>query len=565
MLRSLRIRGLAVVKDVCIDFNNGFSVLTGETGAGKSILLGGLGLILGDRFSKEMLRPGEDHASVGAVFCDLEKCGDLVEYLEDSGISPDPEGQIEIVRNFGSDARSTVKVNGVTVSLSTLKEIGVRLVSISSQSDNRVLEAKSSYLELLDSYAEIYALRCEYEKEYKEYLEAQRELEELEKSLQDRAMMTDIYSYQLKEIDEVKLSDPEEEEKLEKRKTLLKDSERIIKYASVVMRALAHNDKGATASYMIERAQHAVEGLSDTLENANEISLRLEGIRYELVDIADRVNDLVGPDLEDPDSKLDVIESRLDKISKLKKKYGSSISEIIEYRNSVAEKLDDLESGDQALKNARRKVDGAYEKASSVAKKLSEQRKLNAEKMSAEITDTIKYLDIPKGVFQVRVDPKYAPNGKYSLSLHGFDDVRFLFTANQGYPLQELFKVASGGELSRTLLALKCALAEKQDVPTVVFDEIDTGVSGATSERIGLKLKELSGNVQVICVTHSPQVASQCDDHYLIRKIDSGDGAESVVQRLSTEERVMEIARIIGGVNVTSKQIQAAKEMLEKH
>ena len=564
MLRALRIRGLAVAKDVGIELDNGFSVLTGETGAGKSILLDGLGFILGDRFSKEMMRPGEERASVGAIFSGVQENTELSALLDEIGVAADAEGEIEIVRTFNSDGRSTAKINGTVVSLTSLKEIGERLVNISSQSDNRMLGQRSSYLEMLDTYAELEGDRAVYEKDYKEYLTSVKELVELEQSLRDKVMLTDIYMYQLKEIDDVRLSDPDEEDKLEKQKIRLKDSERINKYASMVMRALARSENGATASYMIERAQHAIDNLADTVENAAELSQRLESIRFELIDIADQVYDITETDSEDPEAKLDSIESRLAKIAALEKKYGASITEILDYRASVAEKLDAIESGDLALKKASAKVEALYSKAASSADILSNKRKENAERLSSIVTETLKYLDIPKGIFSVKVSPRTAADGKYDLSSDGYDNISFMFTANSGYPLQELFKVASGGELSRTLLALKCAMSEKQDVPTVVFDEIDTGVSGATSERIGMKLKELSKRTQVICVTHSPQVASLSDTHFLIKKTDNGSGAESVVLRLDEEERVAEIARIIGGVKVTPKQIQAAKEMLEK-
>ena len=565
MLRQLRIRDLAIARDVCIEPEGGFSVLTGETGAGKSILLDGLGLVLGDRFSKEMLSPGKDRAVIGAIFGDLDNCKGVSEYLDEIGIPPASEGEIEIVRSFGSDGRSSSKVNGIGVSVTTLRELGDRLVNITSQSDTRFTGQVNSYTGILDSFAEIIIDSSRYSALYREYLDALSELSSTEETLRDRVMMTDIYKYQLKEIDDVKLSDPDEEEKLEKQKTKLKNAERITKYASMVQRALSQNDKGATASYMIERAQHAVENLSDVLENADDISLRLESIRYELFDIAERVSDIVEPDTDDPETKLDKIETRLDKIAKLKKKYGADIAEVIKYRDSIAERLDLLESGDLALKDAKEKVDTSYNKACAEAEAISAKRTEYAEKLSVQVEEILRFLDIPKAKFQVKVQKRLGPEGKYQLSSSGIDEILFLFTANSGYPLQELNKVASGGELSRMILALKCALADKQDVPTIVFDEIDTGVSGATSERIGLKLKELSKTVQVISVTHSPQVASLSDSHFLIRKVDNGQGAESIVKKLDYEERVLEIARIIGGVTVTSKQIQAAREMLEKN
>ena len=528
-------------------------------------MLDGLGLVLGARFSKDMITPGEDQAVISAIFGDISSSAPVCAYLKEHGINVDDEDGLEIVRSFASDGKSVSRINGVGVSLSSLRELGELLVNINSQSDNRLAGQKNTYSEMLDSYADITIDGSIYEKLYRDYLSSLKELERTEETLRDKVMMTEIYTYQLKEIDEVKLSDPDEEEKLEKQKTKLKDAERITKYASMVKRALSQNDKGPTASYMIERAQHAVESLSDEVDNANELSLKLESIKYELADIAEKVSEVIEPDMDDPEAKLDKIETRLDKIAKLKKKYGSDISEILRYRDSVADKLDILESGELALKEAGAKVNQTYKDALAEAEKISCKRRESAEKLSSIIEDNLRFLDIPKALFKIKVTRKSDSEGKYQLSANGIDDVSFLFTANSGYPLQELYKIASGGELSRTILALKCALAEKQNVPTIVFDEIDTGVSGATSEKIGLKLKELSERAQVISVTHSPQVASLCDSHFLIRKIDNGKGAESTVAKLNEEERVSEIARIIGGVKVTPKQIQAAREMLEKN
>lgn len=562
MLRVLRIQNIAVAKDVELELGEGFSVLTGETGAGKSILLDGISLILGGRISKDMIRVGENSARVSAIFSDAAGVSDV---LSDYGVSPDSEGEIEIIRTFTADGKGTSKINGKNVSVTALRDIGERLISITSQSENRMSGQKSTYLELLDTFSDtVDDLAC-YSRAYGAYAEAEKELEELEASLRDRVMMTDILTYQLKEINDAKLSDPEEEEKLEKQRTRLKDAEKITKHAALVVRALSHSEKGATASYLIEKAQAAIEGLSGVLDSADELASRLESIRYELIDIADQVDAIVDPDMENPDAKLDRIESRLDKISKLEKKYGVDIPAILEFRDQLAKKLDHLESGDLAVKEQKKKLRDAYENARELARVISEKRRDGAKRLSEAVAQSLKYLDIPKALFEIRVSPRYSPDGSEELSPSGFDDVAFMFAANSGYPMQELSRVASGGELSRAMLALKCELSAKQSVGTVIFDEIDTGVSGATSERIGLKLRGLSRDVQVICVTHSPQVASLGDSHYLISKIDSGQGAQSSVRLLEHEDRVAEIARIIGGVQVTSKQMQAASEMLERN
>lgn len=561
LLRVLSIENIAVAKEVELELEKGFSVLTGETGAGKSILLDGLSLVLGERITKDMIRPGEDRACVRAIF--TVEDGDI-NYLSEQGIEPDAEGEIEIVRTFTADGKSTSKINSRNVSVTTLKKLSEKLISINSQSESHAADDTAVHRELLDAYSGTEELLAGYGRQYGEYQDAERELDELKESLRDKAMMIDILSYQLKEIDSAKLSDPDEEEKLEKLRVKLKDIEKVAKYAGIVSRALSENEKGATASYLLERAQSALEQLSGVMDNADALAARLESIRYEIIDIAEQAEELVGEDMENPDKKLDQVEHRLSVISKLKKKYGADIAEILNFRKDAAAKLDALESGDLAVKEAEAKAEKARLAAEKTASLISDLRKKNAVLLSKTVSETLKYLDMPKALFDIKVVPKENGNKKV-LTPYGYDDISFMFTANPGYPMKELSKIASGGELSRTMLALKCALSDKSGVKTVVFDEIDTGVSGATSEKIGLKLKELSESVQVICVTHSPQVASVADHHFLTRKTEIDGKAQSSVSLLGEDERVSEIARIIGGVKITDKQLQAAREMIQKN
>lgn len=561
MLRVLRIENIAVAREVEIELGPGFSVLTGETGAGKSILLDGLALALGERLSRDMIRPGEKNARVTAIFSDTDK---LSAQLEELGIEPDSEGEIEIRRTFSDDGHSTAKVNSRSVPVTVLRDLAGLLVNINSQSDAHAAGDKTTHREILDSFSGLEGMLADYSTAYEEYTGSKNELDELKNTLRDKEMMTDILKYQVKEIDAAKLSDPDEEEKLEKLRLKLKDIEKIAKYTSIVVRALSQNEKGATASYMLERAQSAIEQLSSVMDNADELAARLESIRYELIDIAEQAQDLVGGDMDDPERKLDQVETRLALIAKLEKKYGADIPAVIEFRNNAASKLAMLESGDVAVRDAENKVEDCYKKAYSIASEISKIRHTNADTLSAEVAKSLRFLDMPKALFDIRVNTQYDTDGKEILTPNGFDDIVFMFTANSGYPMKELTKVASGGELSRTMLALKCALSGKQNVGTVVFDEIDTGVSGATSERIGLKLLDLAKNAQVICVTHSPQVAALCDSHYLIKKTEIDGKAESSVRQLDDDERAAEIARIIGGVEVTESQLAAAKEMIRK-
>ena len=558
MLRILRIENIAVAREVELELGRGFSVLTGETGAGKSILIDGLTLVLGGRISKDMIRPGEKNASVTAIFSDVEN---ILPELDGLGIHPDEEGEITVRRVFSEDGKSSTKINGKSASVSELRELSSLLVNINGQNDTHTALDQSTHIELLDEYSELD--RSAYSELYREYLDAVRELKEIKESLRDRSMMTDILKYQIKEIDAAKLSNPDEEEKLKKLRIKLKDIEKISKYTGIVVRALSQSEKGVTAAYMLEKAQAALEQLGGVMENAQELAEKLESMRYEIIDIAEQTSDLIDSDMQNPEEKLDHVEKRLSLISRLEKKYGADISEILSFREEAAKKLDALESGDLAVKEAEAALAKAYAAALAEAERLSGIRSENAKILSDQVGASLKYLDMPKARFEVKVSRDYSSDGKEILNPNGCDSVCFMFTANPGYPMKELSKVASGGELSRTVLAIKCALAGKHGVNTVIFDEIDTGVSGATSQKIGMKLRELSKHIQVICVTHSPQVASLADAHFFIHKSEKDGKAESFVRLLTDEERISEIARIIGGVTVTDKQIQAAREMLD--
>ena len=558
MLRILRIENIAVAREVELELGRGFSVLTGETGAGKSILIDGLTLVLGGRISKDMIRPGEKNASVTAILSGVEN---ILPVLDDLGIHPDGEGEITVRRVFSEDGKSSTKINGKNASVSDLRELSSLLININGQNDTHTALDQSTHIELLDEYSVLD--RSAYSELYREYLDAVRELKEIKESLRDRSMMTDILKYQIKEIDAAKLSNPDEEEKLEKLRIKLKDIEKISKYTGIVVRALSQSEKGVTAAYMLEKAQAALEQLGGVMENAQELAEKLESMRYEIIDIAEQTSDLIDSDMQNPEEKLDHVEKRLSLISRLEKKYGADISEILSFREEAAQKLDALESGDLAVREAETALAKAYEAALAEAKRLSGIRSENAKILSDQVGVSLKYLDMPKARFEVKVSRDYSSDGKEILNPNGCDSVCFMFTANPGYPMKELSKVASGGELSRTVLAIKCALAGKHGVDTVIFDEIDTGVSGATSQKIGMKLRELSKHIQVICVTHSPQVASLADAHFFIHKSEKDGKAESFVRLLTDEERISEIARIIGGVTVTDKQIQAAREMLD--
>lgn len=559
MLKNLYIENVAVAKRLSVDFESGFSVITGETGAGKSIVIDSLEALAGAKLGRDMIRSGESKATVSAVFSELDAQADALSAL---GVPPDENGELSVTRTFTADGKSSVKINMRPVAQSALKEIGALLLSINSQGESKELLDKSTLIETIDIYAENDDLLEKYAKLYSEMTELRNEANVLKKSAADKTMMTDILKYQINEIESAKLTNPDEEEKLDMLRKKLRSIEQISKNSSLVYRALAQSDK-ASASYLISRAAAAVRQLSDVMEDADDIAAKLDSYRYEIEDIAERVHDLVdSDDMENPEEKLNSIEKRLSQIEKLKRKYGGSIAEIIEFKDNAKKKLSDLDDSDARTAELEKKYAKCREEAMKIADELSGRRRSAAEKFTSEVLSTLVFLDMPKVRFVVDISAIRAENGMKKLNPRGYDDVDFLMSANPGEPPQSISKVASGGELSRVMLAIKSIMSRQAGAGTVIFDEIDSGVSGATAERIGIKLKEIAKGAQVIAVTHSPQIASLADTHYLIKKCIIDGRSESSIAPLDYDGRVAEVSRIIGGVDITKKQIDAAKEMI---
>lgn len=558
MLRALSIRNIAVAKSVNIEFERGFTVLTGETGAGKSILIDSLELVAGGRTSKDMVRSGESAAAVSAIF-DISEDTDLPERLSEV---IDGNGEIEIVRKFTADGRSSAKINGISVPVSALREICDFLLGISGQSDSRTLTDRSIHVNLLDDYAENGELLAGYSEIYRKILDNHAELKRFKESIKEKSMMSDILKYQIKEIDSAKLTSEAEVEKLERLLKKARDADKVAKHINLIKRALSDGEKGS-AAYLVDRASTAFRALSEVMDNADEIADKLDSIKYELIDFAETASDILGDGMEDPEKTINAAETRLRQIDRLKNKYGTTVEDILEFRRDAADKLDKLESGDMIIDELEREYRSLVADAAKFTDKLTENRTNAGVELSEKVCTYLRELDMPKVKFYVRIAPAagefegFTPNGR--------DDVTFMISANPGEAPVELGRAASGGEISRTMLSLKCALAVKHPADTYIFDEIDTGVSGATSEKMGRMLRELSNSAQVLCVTHSPQIASLADMHLLIRKTEIDGRAESSVSELDREGRIEEITRIIGGVEITDAQRRAAAEMLDSN
>ena len=561
MLRSLYIENIAVARQLNVDLSPGFTVITGETGAGKSVMIDCLALITGGKSQREMIRTGAERAVVSAVFSDVV----LPDSLRDAGIEADENGELEICRTLTPDGRSAVKINRRSVPLSVLKELGASLVSIQSQSETRNLLDKSFHLDMLDEYAGTENLLREYAVPYGEWQELTASAQALRESLQQKNMLTDILKYQIKEIDAARLSAPDEDEKLTAMRAKIKNIERIAKYSTFVYRALTQSEKGATASVLLQKSSAALRQLADVMPEAEELAARLDNYRYEIEDIGESARALLDDgDVRDPEKQLNQIEARLSLIERLKRKYGNTISEILAFRREAAEKLADLESGDEKLSEIEDRIRDVRVRLSRSAAEITQARRTAADVISRSVCDTLSYLDMPKVRFLVDIQKVYA-GGEEQFGPRGSDDVTFMIATNPGEPPMPLAKIASGGEMSRVMLALRSVMNTKSGANTVVFDEIDAGVSGGTSEKIGIKLKEMSCGTQTLCITHSPQIAALADTHLRIRKKVVDGRAESEIEELDENGRVSEIARIIGGVSVTDTQRDAAREMIENN
>ncbi|MBR3416413.1 MAG: DNA repair protein RecN [Clostridia bacterium] len=552
MLKDLQIENVAVAKKLELEFDDGFSAVTGETGAGKSVMIDCLHVLTGSKTNKDAIRSGEERATVSAVFTDVPQA---VSYL--TGEEGD---EILVTRTVTPDSRSTVRVNGRPSTVTQLKDASPNLIGITSQNETQTLIDKDEYIVLLDSFASDDAFLEKYRARYSALCAKRNEIKELRLSLKDKEMLTDILSYQIREIDSVKISSEKEVEKYLRLREKIKNIEKTAKSRALIEKALSPDNGGAV--YLLNRTALAISKLSDVLPDAEELSSKLDEARYMIIDVAERASDgLSADDITDPDAQLNLIESKLSQIEKLKRKYGPTVEEIKAFRDEARSKLDALNDGEDALSRLEKEERELISSANEAAEELTEVRRAAAEKLSSEMTATLKELDMPKVRFMVEVKTRPGNDG---FSGTGKDDVDMVISVNPGEPMMSLYKVASGGELSRIMLALKCSVNERSGSPTLVFDEIDVGVSGSTSERIGIMMKDLSKRAQVICVTHSPQIASLADRHYLIKKNEVGGRAESTAHEIQGEERALEIARMIGGIEITEKQIAAAKEMLAR-
>lgn len=555
MLKELCIENIAIVKKECVEFSRGFSVLTGETGAGKSIIIDAIGLIMGARASKELLRNGEKSASVTALFSDFSE--NETSRLTELGFPPEEDNTLFIRREIGASGSSTAKINGRTVPATLLREVGEFLINIHGQHASWALLEEENHITYLDAMADISAPLAEYEVIFEEYSEIRSKMDELRRKEAQKERTIELLKYQLADIDAVKPREGEEEA-LEIKKKKLASAEKISKYSNLIYRALYQNEKGNSATDLIRKSSDAIEALADVLPKAEEYLATLNDFMYRLEDIAETIYKECDVGVKNPTELLDKIETRLAALSKLKRKYGDSIEEILAFREKTAAELKTLEHSGEMLEDMENELRDVCARLSAKAAEITARRKAAAKIFEEKIITELRFLEMSKVRFEIAVEPLA------EFEKNGADAVSFLVSANPGEPLMPLSRIASGGELSRTMLALKCALADKEKTPTLIFDEIDTGISGKTSHKIGIKLREVAeGGTQVLCVTHSPQIAATASTHFFVSKREIGGRTESSIRALSYDERAAEIARIIGGASVTEQAQAAARELLD--
>lgn len=550
MLANLHIENIAVVRRADIDLREGLTVITGETGAGKSVLIDSIKLLSGDRTRRELVRRGEESATVAGLFTCLPD--DVLSALSELGIECE-DGELYIQRTVTSDGKSRFLVSGRQVPMQLAREIGELLIAVHGQHENGRLLRPELHISFLDRYASDETLLEEYRAKYSALREIDRELSELEGDEQEKARLTEMLTYQIGDIDAAKLR-PGEDTELEKKRDRIRALERLSRFVSAVYTSLVAGDGTPSARDRIAAALPALERLGDIVPDGEELISRLRSCMIEVEDVGETVYALLDEDISDSTKVLDRLESRLELISRLRRKYGATVDDILAFRETAAARLAALEDSDELAAELKKKRLAAEAEATEAARRLGQARREAGERLSAAVTAELGALEMRGASFGVELLP-------CELGENGSDSVQFVISTNSGDPLAPLQKIASGGELSRIMLALKCVLGDREGTGVMIFDEVDTGVSGKAAQKIGYRLRRVSRGTQVICITHSAQIAALADTHLLVSKETRDGRAETAVSSLGEEQRTYELARIMGGETITEKLLESAREL----
>ena len=554
MLKTLSIENIAVIEKAEIEFSNGFNVLTGETGAGKSIVVDSINAILGERTSKELVRAGSENALVTAYFEDISK--EVEQKLNEFDLPCDDDGALVLSRKISAQGKSTCRVNGSVCTVSMLKEVGNLLVNIHGQHDSQTLLNADYHYKFVDMYGSLDGVLDEYKQSFRQLLSVRKQLKALTMDADERDRQIELLDYQIKELSDAEIKVGEWDE-LKKRKNIILNSQTLLQSLNSALSAFNGSDEYSGISTLLSTAVKEIGSVSDVDSEIKAVYDKAEALNDSVEVVKDAFVDKINS-IEFEPEELNRIEERLDLYYTFSNKYGETEQDMLYYLDEAVKKRTAFENSEEELEKLNVRYDEIFNQTVALAQKLTDLRKSTAEKLGNEICKQLEFLDMPKIKFTTSFE-------KGNLSANGWDKIEFLIATIVGETAKPLAKIASGGELSRIMLAIKSIIAQKDSIDTLIFDEIDTGVSGKASRKIGLKLKELGAFTQVICVTHSAQIASVADSHFLIEKNVENDRTYTNVTVLDYDGRKNELARIMGGINATESLLKSAEELLNNY
>ncbi|MBE9536070.1 MAG: DNA repair protein RecN [Proteobacteria bacterium] len=556
MLNELRIKDFAIIEEISFSFRNGMNVLTGETGAGKSIIIQAINLILGDRAASNLVRNGKKEATVEALFT-LEKEGSIAKKLDALGI--DNDGELLIRRIISQEGKNKVFINGAMVTLNVLTDLTEGLVSISGQHGHQTLLKPERHIYLLDEFGRLEELRTSYQEIYSSYKKVSCELEGLYSDEKSRKEKADLLMFQLEEIDRVS-PQTDEDSKLEEEHRRLANAEKLLKNTSFAEDAL-YSSEGSMSERLggvldlIREAERVDEGLKQIAEG-------LEALMFQTEDAAMALREYSGKVIVDPE-RLKSVEERISDLDRLKKKYGPGLEDVIQRKGTIEEELSLLDNSDLRKKGLEDELEKYHREAVEAARHLTGARKSVSAQLSKKIASELEELNMSNARFESVMTP-LSEKDDCELNENGAERIEFNLSTNPGEEPKPLAKIASGGELSRIMLALKNCIMDRERTPTLVFDEVDSGIGGGTAEAVGRKIKKVSGNTDVICITHLPQIAAIGDSHYMVKKTVKDGRTFTTIEELEMDMRLEEIARMLGGLTITEKTREHAREMLRQ-
>ena len=554
MLSLLHIENIALIQSADIRFEPGFNVLTGETGAGKSIVIDSIGAVLGERTSRELIRTGAKSALVTAVFTQVPP----LPWLEENGF-PTGEEELLLQRELQGDGRNVCRIDGKLVTVAQLRELGRQLLNIHGQHDGQQLLDPASHLGYLDQFGGCQPLLEDYQEAYRKWHDIRREMDKLQMDEAERSRRVDTLNYQIQELERAQLKAGEDEE-LSARRTLLRSAGRLMEAVQSAEFALSGDEDRDGACSLIAQAEGEVQGVSSISPELSELSEKLTALRCAADDAADTLRDL-SRSFDFSPGELDQVEERLDLLYRLRKKYGPTVEDMLSYLDRCRKELDQIQYADDTLARLEKDLKKAQKEAARRGEVLSQARREAAGALQARVQEELRQLDMPKVQFQTEFTPK---GGEAGMDETGLDEVQFLMSANLGEALKPIQRVASGGELARIMLALKNVLAEGDQIGTLVFDEVDTGVSGRAAQKVAEKMAQVARGKQVLCVTHLPQIAAMADTHFSVQKGEREGRTYTRLERLDRSQRREELARLIGGASITPSLLESAEELLRQ-